>query len=202
MRGNDTADKNIETMRLAEQYLSEDNGVVGLDLAGAEALFPTENYVDLLREAHKRGIPLTVHAGEAAGPESIWAALQTGCTRIGHGIHAVSDPSLMQYLAAHDVVLEVCPTSNYQTHAVEEGSEYPLRALLDAGIHVTIATDDMAISRTCLAHEVNFAKQLAHLSGEESLELQLTAVQAAFTSDATKQELIKLLQREDAVNAD
>ncbi|WP_428379499.1 adenosine deaminase [Olsenella sp. Marseille-QA0557] len=202
MRGTDTAEKNIETVRLAEQYLCEDGGVVGLDLAGAEALFPTKDYVDLLRGAHERGVPLTVHAGEAAGPESIWSALQTGCTRIGHGIHAVSDPSLMHYLAEHAVVLEVCPTSNFHTHAVEEGSNYPLRALLDAGVHVTIATDDMAISRTCLAHEVDYAKQLAHLSEEECLQLQLTAIQAAFTSEATKQELRELLQRKDAVHAD
>ena len=202
MRGTDTADKNRETVRLVEHYLCEDDGVVGLDLAGAEALFPTEDYVGLLLDAHKRGVPLTVHAGEAAGPQSIWAALKTGCTRIGHGIRAVGDSALVQHLSEQGVVLEVCPTSNYHTHAVEEGSDYPLRALIDAGVHVTIATDDMAISRTCLAHEVSFAKKLARLTDEECLQLQLTAVKAAFTSDATKQELIELLRREDAVHAD
>ncbi len=194
MRGADTAEKNAETVRLAEKYLCEDDGVVALDLAGAEALFPTENYAGLLAEAHARGVPLTVHAGEAAGPESVRVALETGCTRIGHGIRSVSDPQLVRELAARGTVLEVCPTSNYQTHAVERGPEYPLRALLDAGVRAVIATDDMAISRTNIAREVDVARRLANLSDEECLQLQLTAVDAAFTSEETKQELRRLLQ--------
>lgn len=196
MRGQGNADKNAETVRLAEKYLCEDGGVVGLDLAGAEALFPTEGYVDMLRDAHRSGVPLTVHAGEAAGAESIWAALETGCTRIGHGVRAAADSRLVQTLAERRTVLEVCPTSNYHTHAVERGAEYPLRALLDAGVRVVIATDDMAISRTNLPHELGLARQLAHLSDEECLQLQLTAAEAAFTSDETRRELVQLLRQE------
>lgn len=203
MRGAGNGAENAETVRLAERLLTRDGGVVALDLAGAEALFPTADYVDMLSRAHARGVPLTVHAGEADGPASVRSALATGCSRIGHGVRAASDPDLLALLAERGVTLEVCPTSNVQTHAVPDEGSHPLRALLDAGVRVAIATDDMAISRTDLPREVGRARRIASLTDGECLALQETAVEAAFTSDETRRGLRALLRREEhAAHAD
>ena len=96
MRGEGNKKANEETLALAKKYLVKDHGVTAMDLAGAEALFPTVNYLDLFEEAKAAGIPYTVHAGEADGPESVRAAIQTGTKRIGHGVRSMEDEAVMK----------------------------------------------------------------------------------------------------------
>ena len=116
MRGQDNKKANLQTVRLASRYLGK--GVVAVDLAGAEALFPTADYEEEFALARKLGVPFTIHAGEAAGPASIRKAVEFGAARIGHGVRAIEDEELMELLASREIPLEMCPISNLQTKAV------------------------------------------------------------------------------------
>jgi adenosine deaminase len=127
------------------------SGVVGVTLGGSEHRFPAADYEASYRLARDAGLRRTVHAGEGAGPESVWAALETlQAERIGHGVRASEDQRLMAHLAEKQVPLEVCPTSNLQTGLYSSYEEHPVRRLHEAGIPVTISTDDPAFFRVTL----------------------------------------------------
>ena len=193
MRGADTQGPNLETVELAREFLVETGGVVALDLAGAEALFPTADYRDVFARAARAGIPFTIHAGEAAGPESIRTALDFGARRIGHGVRWEGDGALLDLLRDRGVTLELCPTSNRQTRAVEDMDRYPLQEYLRRGLRVTVNTDDMAISRTTLAQEFRYLEALTGLTAAQERQLLENAVRGAFTDEATRQLLRKEL---------
>lgn len=188
MRGTGNDDLNIQTLDVAEKYLTA--GVCAVDLAGAEALYPTEHYSALFQKVRSRAIPFTIHAGEAAGPESIRAALFFGTGRIGHGVRCVEDEKLIDELAEHNVTLELCPTSNLQTKAVAKIAEFPIRKLLKAGVAATINTDNMTVSGTNLKQEFHLLKTELGLTGAEEYQLLSNAVSAAFLSDRQKQMLL------------
>ncbi|MGN0164579.1 MAG: adenosine deaminase [Lachnospiraceae bacterium] len=179
MRGqNNTA--NEETLELAIKYLGK--GVVALDLAGDEASFPTSEYAELFKYAKKKGLPFTMHAGEAAGPESIEETLRLGALRIGHGVAAAKDNELMNYLAKHKIPLELCPTSNLQTKAVEDINHFPLVTFLEKGIPVTLNTDNRTVSSTCLKNEFRLIEKLPGYKGEYKELLKVNAGKARFKS--------------------
>lgn len=178
MRGNDNHEANMETIRLTAQYLGD--VVCAADLAGAEALFPTADYAPEFALARELGIPYTIHAGEADGPESIRAALAMGTKRIGHGIHAVEDDELVAQLAREGITLEICPTSNLQTHVVEDIHDYPLRKLFEAGVRVTLNTDNPTVSGTTLPREIALVKEALGFTDEEIALMQRYAKEAAF----------------------
>ena len=113
MRGEHTHDKNLETVRLAGKYLNK--GVVAVDLAGAEKIYPTYDYEYAFAEARKNNIPLIIHAGEAAGADSVLEAIQAGAVRIGHGVRSLEDQAVIDQLVARNITLELCPTSNIDT---------------------------------------------------------------------------------------
>ena len=172
MRGAD--DKlNYKTVEVASEY--KEKGIILLDLAGAEALFPTKKYRELFRYADSLKIPYTIHAGEAAGPESIWYALEFGARRIGHGVRCTEDKELMRRLAKDKIPLELCPTSNLNTKIFGRIEDYPIPKLLDAGIKITINTDNMTVSDTTLANELKLVKDTFCLSEEEMAGLQKNA---------------------------
>ena len=193
MRGNDNKSKNLETVRLADKYLVKTDGVVAIDLAGAEALFPTADFRDIFTEAQKKDIPFTIHAGEADGPESIRTALEFGASRIGHGVRAFEDSDLLDLLADKHIPLEMCPTSNRQTHAVEDMNTYPLRSFLDRGICVTINTDDPAIEGTTIENEFDYIKESFSVDNDDIKNILLNSINAAFTTNEVKQSLKKTL---------
>lgn len=190
MRGQDVKAQNMETIRLAKKYLVKDGGVVAIDLAGAEGLFPTADYKEEFEEAQRLGIPVTIHAGEADGAESVKTALEFGAVRIGHGVRSFEDPGLLQELKRRQICLEMCPTSNRQTKAIENMEQYPLTDYLKMGICVTINTDDMAISRTTIQKEFSYVEKMYGLTEEQKERLFLNAVQSAFTTDERKKQLI------------
>ena len=99
-------------------------------MAGAEALFPVTDHENLFKLARENNIPYTIHAGEAAGPESIWNAIKLGATRIGHGTTSINDEKLIECLVKYQIPLEMCPTSNYNTKVIESISEHPIKELL------------------------------------------------------------------------
>lgn len=157
MRGQSSR-ANEETLDLAVKYFNK--GVVAVDLAGDEAGFPVVEYADLFRFAKKKEVPFTIHAGEAAGPESIEEALRLGAWRIGHGVAAAWDNELMNYLALHEIPLEICPTSNLSTGAVNNIFEYPLVKFIEKGMIVTINTDNRTVSDTTLKNEFELIRSV------------------------------------------
>ena len=143
------------------------------------------------RRARDAGLEVTVHAGEVAGPESVWSALtDLGATRIGHGIRSLEDPKLVDYLVEHRIGLEVNITSNIHIGAVDDYAEHPVGAILRAGILANLNTDDPAISGIDLPHEYRRAAPRAGLSAEETRQAQRNGLEMAFLADAEKQALI------------
>ena len=193
MRGEGNEAANEETLRLARKYLVPDGGVVAIDLAGAEALFPTSNYRDIFMEAKEAGVPFTIHAGEAAGADSVRDALSYGAVRIGHGVRSFEDKSVIDDIIQKNIPLEMCPTSNRQTHAVENMTTYPLMDYLEQGVCVTVNTDDPAIEGTTIGQEFAYLREQFGLTEEQERQLVKNAVEAAFTTEEVKAHLRELV---------
>lgn len=185
MRSNDNQEANMETVRVAGDYLGK--GVCALDIAGAEALYPTELFEELFAYAQKLNIPYTIHAGEADGPSSVRKALEFGASRIGHGIRSVEDKGLLEMLAEKKVTLELCPTSNLNTNIFENMKQYPIRKLMEAGVKITINTDNMTVSNTCLREEFTKVVENFDLTKEELELFVKNSIDAAFADDKVKQ---------------
>lgn len=191
MRGEGNEKENDITIELAKKYLVKDGGVVAVDLAGAEALFPNGKYTELFKKANEYKIPITIHAGEALGEESVISAIQMGAVRIGHGVR--SGEKALKAILEKGIFLEMCPTSNRQTKAVENMDSYPLLKFLDLGVKATVNTDDMAIEGTTLSKEFKYLEEKFGLTPKQEKILLSNAVDAAFTNDEEKEKLRKTL---------
>lgn len=173
-----------ETLRIA---LEEDvDGLVSFGLGGPEIGVPRPQFKPYFDKARAAGLHSVPHAGETTGPQTIWDAVRTlGAERIGHGIAAADDPQLMSYLAEHQIPLEVCPTSNVRTRAVASMDEHPLARLVDAGVPVTINSDDPPMFGTTLEEEYAVAARLLELDERGVAELARAAVSFSFMPDET-----------------
>jgi len=170
--------------------LSQQDRITALDLAGDEANWPGELFVDHVRRARDAGWHITIHAGESAGPHSIWQALrELGAERIGHGVAAAQDPALMDYMAGHRIGVESCLTSNIQTSTVKSYAAHPARLFLERGMLVTLNTDDPGISGIDLRYEYDVAAPAAGLTPSQIRRAQDNALAVAFLADAEKQAL-------------
>lgn len=159
----------------------------GLDLAGDEANFPGSLFVEHFRKARDAGWRITVHAGEAAGPESIWQAVrELGAERIGHAVRAAEDTALLVYMRDHQIGIECNLTSNVQTSTVSDYPSHPMRVFLEQGLLATLNTDDPGISAIDLHYEYEVAAPLAGLSKEMVRRAQENALLTAFLSDPEK----------------
>ena len=147
----------MQVAQLAAERL--DRGVVAFGIGGSEERGPAEWFTSVFDFARDAGLHLTAHAGESAGPESIWAALRLGAERIGHGIAAVRDEALMRHLRERDIPLEVCITSNLVTGVVKRLEEHPVRRLFDAGVPILLNTDDPAMFGCTLVSEYRLAME-------------------------------------------
>lgn len=193
MRGDDNQEENLETVRVAAEYLGE--GVCAVDLAGNEAAYPTENFSDVFAFAKKQNLPVVIHAGEAAGAESVRQALQLGALRIGHGIRSLEDRNLIEELRERKTVLELCYTSNLQTKAVGKKEEYPLGRFLAEGIAVTVNTDNMTVSGTTLKREYRLLQEQFGLSEDTLKQLALCAAEGAFLTKEEKEDVAKQIEK-------
>lgn len=194
MRDKGNEKENMETVELAKEYLVKDGGVVAVDLAGAEALFHTDQFAAPFKKAKEYSIPFTIHAGEADGAGSVRTALDFGAVRIGHGVRTNEDPALLEYVIKSQIPLEMCPNSNRQTKAVDNMSKYPIRDYLAKGVKVTVCTDDPAICRTTIAKEFEYLEKKFGITDAEKKVMLLNAADAAFTDDATKAALKKAIE--------
>ncbi len=161
------------------------DGVVALGLAGTELGYPPEPFESWFDRARAAGLHSVPHAGETAGPASIWGALQAlGAERLGHGVRCVEDRSLLEYVVEHRVPLEVCPTSNVALGVYPSLSDHPLRHLVDAGAVVTINTDTPAIFGITLTAEAELLRTAFDLSNGAAEQVLQNAVDASFLSRA------------------
>jgi len=167
--------------QVAEQTAAlADAGVVAFGIGGDEARGPAEWFAETYRFARAQGLHLTAHAGEAAGPESVWKALEIGAERIGHGIRAIEDPVLVRHLADRAIPLEVSITSNLRTGVVSGLREHPVRKLYDAGVPITLNTDDPGIFGTSLCAEYELASREFGFGQKELEEIAANGFRFAF----------------------
>lgn len=182
--GPDTAWKELEALLHCASHL------VAVDLAGDEANWPAELFIEHFRHARDLGLQVTAHAGETAGPESIWQAIRDlGATRIGHALRAVDDPALMDFMLEKQIGIESNLTSNLQTSLVPDYASHPLRVFLEKGLLATINSDDPGISNIDLPHEYTVAAPAAGLTRAQIHQAQRNALDVAFLSPEDKQAL-------------
>jgi adenosine deaminase len=175
-----------------EALLAYKDQIQALDLAGDEVNFPGKLFVDHFQEGRDAGWHITVHAGEEAGPDSIWQAIEElGAERIGHGVSAIQDPMIMDYLVEHRIALESNLTSNLQTRVIDQYSSHPIKAFLEAGILATINTDDPGISAIDLHYEYEHAAPAVGLSSDQIAQAQRNGLDAAFLSPDEKTDILK-----------
>jgi adenosine deaminase len=167
--------------------------VVGFSLAGDEAGYPPEPFVDAYRVAEKAGLGCTVHAGEWAGAASVRGALELPVTRISHGVRAIEDPALVQELARRRITLEVCPTSNVVLGVFATYEDHPFLALRDAGIPLTLGSDDPPYFGASVGGEYAVAREHFGLGDPELVAITRNAVEASFAEPELRSKLLTLL---------
>jgi aminodeoxyfutalosine deaminase len=178
-----------ETLRIATKIRPD--GLVGFGLGGPEIGVPRPQFAPYFDQARAAGLHSVPHAGETTGPETIWDALRVlKAERIGHGTSAMQDPELVAYLAEHRIPLEVSPTSNLATQAVRSYAEHPLPAMVEAGLVVTINTDDPPMFGTDITNEYAVATELLDLDESGAAELARTAVRVSFADQPVKDKLL------------
>ena len=174
------------TLALALEHRPE--ALVGFGLGGPEIGVPRAQFQPHFDTARAAGLRSVPHAGETTGPETVWDALRLlGAERIGHGTSAAGDPDLLAHLAARGIPLEVCPSSNVATRAVASLTEHPLRAFVDAGVVVTLNSDDPPMFGTTLNHEYEIAADLLDLDAHGLADLAQAGVASSFAPDDVKQ---------------
>jgi adenosine deaminase len=173
-----------------DALLAHRDHLVAIDLAGDEQKFPASRFHEHFRRARDAGLRVTVHAGEVDGPQSVWSAIrELGATRIGHGIHSLEDPALVEFLAEQRIGLEIAITSNIQVGIVDDYPDHPVKRILEAGIVANLNTDDPAISGIDLRHEFEVAAPRAGLTPAQTRQAQVNALEMAFLSADQKHAL-------------
>jgi adenosine deaminase len=173
-----------------DAILAHRDHIVGVDLAGDEFRFPAHLFKSHFKRIRDAGLHVTIHAGEADGPQSVWSAIQDlGAERIGHGFRAIEDPKLVDYLAEQGIGLECCPTSNLHTSTVKNYASHPIKQLADQGVKFCLNTDDPGISAIDISHEYDIAAPAIGLSSEQIHQSQLNSLDMAFLSEQEKTDL-------------
>jgi adenosine deaminase len=173
-------EEGISTATLAVQAV-EKGLANGIDLSGDETRYPVSYFRDAFRRAREYDLRITIHAGEWAGPQSVWDAIrQLYAERIGHGVRSNEDPELIKFLRDEGITLEVCPTSNVFTGVYPALNQHPLRQLYEAGLKVTISSDDPPLFGTDIDREYALLESVYGFTSEEVAEVTLNAVEAAF----------------------
>jgi adenosine deaminase len=165
--------------------------IVGFSMAGDEENFPAGDYAEAFAIASGAGLGCTVHAGEWAGPYSVRAGMELPVTRIGHGVRAIEDPELVEELARREIVLECCPTSNVVLDAFPSYEQHPLPRLREAGVKVTLGSDDPPYFGASIGGEYRICSERYGWGEDDLREITRTALKAAFCDETLKQALIR-----------
>jgi len=190
-------EQSVQTVQLIQDF--KGSRVVALDIAGDEAGYPLEAHVEAFRFAIEQGIHRTAHAGEAAGPASVWETLrQLQPTRIGHGVRSHEDPELVAQLRSAGIHLEVCPSSNVQTNTFETYTDHSVGSLFHQGVSLNINTDCRTIFDITLNREYDLLHAHFDWRFPELWECNHAAIRAAFIEDSEKRELIRKLELHEA----
>ena len=179
-----------KVFELAVRY--RDRNVIAVGIGGDEQKAKPELFRDSYAYAADNGLHLTAHAGETAGPESIWGAINLRAERIGHGLTAAQDPDLLEELAQRQVPIEICITSNLRTGCCKTVSEHPVKQYFDHGLMITLNTDDPAMFGTTLSHEYQLAQQAFGFTDEHLRELARNSFEASFLPAEKKLEFLNL----------
>lgn len=173
-----------------DALLAHKECLVAIDLAGDEANYPGEMFVDHFSRVQEEGLSVVAHAGESVDSSSIWQAIrELGAVRIGHAVSAVDDPELMEYMRANKIGIESNLTSNLQTSTIQEYSQHPIKKFLELGLLTNLNSDDPGISGIDLRYEYEVAAPLAGLTEAEISQAQKNALEIAFLSPEEKQML-------------
>ena len=170
-----------------------DRNVVGIGLGGDERKGPAEMFKDVYAYAAGHGLHLTAHAGESAGPESVWGALNMGAERIGHGLTAEQDPELIEILVERQVPVEICLTSNVRTQCLARASDHPMGRYFHQGLMTTINTDDPAMFGVTLNQEYQAAQDLFDFSDEQLREMARNSFEASFLPAEKKVQYLRMV---------
>lgn len=186
----------METAEWVKRF--QGSRVVALDIAGDEAGYAIDAHVDAFRFAQEHGLYRTAHAGEAAGPESVWETLRAFApTRIGHGVRSVEDPQLIEHLKHEQIHLEMCPTSNVQTRACCAYDGHPVDRLLRDGVSVGISTDTRTITDVTLRREYASLERNFGWGATEFARCNENALEAAFLPETAREKLLQRLKAEE-----
>ncbi|MFC5652267.1 adenosine deaminase [Paenibacillus solisilvae] len=189
MRNHSQAE-NFEVIEASAAYIGK--GLAAVDLAGDEASYPPELFREVFARAHKLAIPVTIHAGEAAGAGNVYEAISNlGASRIGHGIRLQENPDILDMVLKQQIPLEMCPVSNIQTKAVAGWETYPIRDYYDRGLNVTVNTDNPSVSGTDITREYRILSEKFGFTAPELARIVMNGVEAAFLEDSNKQQLKK-----------
>ena len=183
-----TVEEADRVFRKAAEMRPHSPSIIGIGLGGDERRTGSEPFHALYDRASRAGLRLTNHAGETTGPEAIWEALTIGSERIGHALSAVQDPKLIEELKVRSTPLELNPTSNVRTGVCASFAEHPLRALFDAGLLVTLNSDDPAFFGSDLANEYRLAHREQKFTREELRQLAKNSIRASFLPGTEKSE--------------
>ena len=168
-------------MQVLDWMENKSDNIVSVDIGGSEEKFPPKPFAGVYQRAKRMGLHLVAHAGEAAGPQSIWDAIKyLDVERIGHGVTAIEDPELVRHILKRGVTIEMCPTSNLKTGVVSSLQRHPIRALFDKGVKVTVNTDDPSMFSTDMNNEYLQLHQQLGFTVPELFKLALNAIDSSF----------------------
>jgi adenosine deaminase len=189
----------VESAEAIARRLAEDRHpyVVGFNLGGDEAGFPAGQFARAYEIAANSGLGCTCHAGEHAGAESVREALGLPVTRLSHGVRAIEDPALVAEIAERGTILEVCPTSNVATGVFPGYDSHPLGALREAGVRITLGSDDPPYFGCSIGSEYAVARERLGVDDEGLLDITRTAVEGSFAEDGLKRALVDRIDRAD-----
>lgn len=191
----ESADIAEQVAWLATEHIND--GIVAMDLAGNEADFPSQPFYGIFKEAKQAGLHVTIHAGEWGPAYNVREAIEEiGAERIGHGVRVMEDESVVALARERQTAFEVCITSNYQSGVFESLETHPLMQMLDAGLNVTINTDDPSISRITLSHEYYAACEDLKMPQNTLKQRIVAAARASFIGETEKEKLVKQLEKD------
>ena len=188
-------EENLEIVNYAKKYLNK--GVVAIDLAGAESLYKTKNFKYIFDLCRKENIPYTIHAGEADGKESINSALDFKTKRLGHGIRCIEDKDTMERIINDRILLEICPTSNFQTEAIK--GKHPLEYLYNNNILISINTDNDTVSNININDEYSNVLNTTNLTINDLVKCNYNSISYLFTTDDIKNKLKEIIEKENFI---